>query len=244
VLHDKDLAFLYREYLHDVYSSENLSFYLEVEDYHSCEDLQGLNERFAMIVSKYIDGDSGRQTNFSGQRRTEFNELRPKILEAPLELKRKAFDKLQTEIWENMCVESFPNFLVSEKFKLFKGSRVGWRLWRLLWKDLGASVLLLLCCAQVLVGWGSGNSSGPVIGCFYAWEAGKLKVKRPDEKEVKLGGLHFGNIKVRARKTESIRLIDKFQKKEKATKKAVKALTDVGLPTDLASGHAHTNDST
>jgi hypothetical protein len=40
-------------------------------------------------------------------------------------------------------------------------------------------------------------------------EAGKLKVRRPDEKEIKLGGLHLMNRKVKARKTESVVLIDK-----------------------------------
>jgi hypothetical protein len=61
-LHDLELAFLYREYLHDVYSSENLSFYLEIEDFRSTPE-ESLKERFGQIVSKYVDDNGERQAN-------------------------------------------------------------------------------------------------------------------------------------------------------------------------------------
>lgn len=61
-LHDVELAFLYREYLHDVYSSENLSFYLEIEDFHSSPE-ESLKERFNQITAKYVDDNGERQAN-------------------------------------------------------------------------------------------------------------------------------------------------------------------------------------
>ena len=112
LLKNKDLIYLFREYLHEQYNHENLSFWLEVESFRTANE-EDIPQRFAQMYEKYFNPSSKYELNLESKFREQIEQNK----EHPT---REIFDEVQKYIFSNMQIE-FPTFLQSAKFRKFKG---------------------------------------------------------------------------------------------------------------------------
>lgn len=76
ILGDEDLALLFREFLHQLQCAENLSFYVEVEDYKRLTTHEERVERLAKIWNRYLDSESPTPLNVDSKVRQRIQSLR------------------------------------------------------------------------------------------------------------------------------------------------------------------------
>lgn len=113
VIKNKHSVYLFREFLHELYNAENLSFWLEIEDYKSLPDSEKPT-RAREIYNKYFDPKSKYEINVEGKVRKELDEL----IKNP---DKNTFSNCQGAVWKVMELDCFPKFAQSEKYKEFKG---------------------------------------------------------------------------------------------------------------------------
>lgn len=114
MLKKKDMVYLFREFLHELKSAENLAFWMEVEWYKRLGDPE-LPAKGSEIYNKYFDPKSNYELNIDAKLRKE--------LEANMKngAKRNTFDNCQGSVWKMMELDCFPKFLQSARYKHYKG---------------------------------------------------------------------------------------------------------------------------
>ncbi|PRP87959.1 hypothetical protein PROFUN_02696 [Planoprotostelium fungivorum] len=107
---DRDMVLLYREYLHDLHSSENLSFWMEVENYKNLpqEELEVVGRE---IYDKYISKDSPYEINIDSKMRKQV------VASVAVGYTQNIFTPIQNAIWKSMELDTFPKFLQSPAYK-------------------------------------------------------------------------------------------------------------------------------
>jgi regulator of G-protein signaling len=115
MLKNKDLVYLFREFLHQLQSAENLAFWMEIEWYKRLPE-SDIPAKGAEIYKKYFDPSSTYELNIDGKLRKELNE---KIKGG---YTREVFDACQASVWKSMELDCFPKFLQSPQYKHYKGT--------------------------------------------------------------------------------------------------------------------------
>jgi len=99
-------------FLESEYSSENIKFFLEVEQFRQTDNFIDRIKKADHIRTKYMLPDSKHQINISS------NAL--KTIESELlQCEKDLFDKVQKEIYKLMELDSFLRFLNSEYYKKY-----------------------------------------------------------------------------------------------------------------------------
>jgi len=117
VLEDRNLLVLFREFLHSIYSAENLAFWLAAELFKTVPDKK-LAERAKQIYDKFFNEKSQEAVNIDDRKTVEELVV---SLESP---HRDMFLNAQNRIWGLLKFESFPRFKTSDSFKSYKGQKV------------------------------------------------------------------------------------------------------------------------
>jgi hypothetical protein len=114
-IQDEDLSVLFWTFLKEHYFMENLSFWLEIEDYKKIPDRTILKHRAEEIHEKYFKSGSEYELNVGDDLKQALDK----------DLKNgatpNAFDAIQQTAWGILKVECFPKFLASDTFSKFKG---------------------------------------------------------------------------------------------------------------------------
>jgi len=110
ILADHELALFFRAFLHSVYNYENLTFWLQVEDYKTKSDKE-LSNSAKEIHQRYFTENSEYSINVSYKLKTK---LEDDIKNPP---NRNIFDELQKEVWKTLEEDCVPKFWNSEIFK-------------------------------------------------------------------------------------------------------------------------------
>ncbi len=114
VMADPDLVLVFREFLKDSFSSENLAFIVEIENYKDLwnqgASAEAITERANQIYNKYFSTKSKYELNVSGSLVEELKEK----MKAPSTI---IFNRVQQSIFKLVETDSFPRFLKSEEFK-------------------------------------------------------------------------------------------------------------------------------
>lgn len=116
IVEDEKLSVYYREFLHRHYNNENLSFWLEAEDFKNLYENEetGMEERAMEIYQKYFKPGSNYELNISSKLRKD---LKKQVFMQPTHL---VFESVQNEIWELMAIDCVSKFLKSDLYKQFK----------------------------------------------------------------------------------------------------------------------------
>ncbi|KAL6060566.1 hypothetical protein QOT17_013482 [Balamuthia mandrillaris] len=113
LLEEPSLALAFRQYLHEVYSNENLAFWLAVENYRALETEEERRQRAQEMWTLFFVSPSQYEINIDAASKRE---LEGAIKEsAPAEL----FDRCQESIWKLMVQQLFPEFLKSELYEKY-----------------------------------------------------------------------------------------------------------------------------
>jgi len=115
ILSDKDLALYFREFMHQHYNNENLSFYLEVEELKRTAD-SNVSPKAQEIYNTYFTYGSDFELNIDSKMRKELDSR----LANPT---KTMFDEIQKATWDLMTMDCVPKFLDSELFDSFKTNR-------------------------------------------------------------------------------------------------------------------------
>jgi len=111
ILEDSELARVFWEHLHELYSNENLSFWMAVEEYKKLqESSERQREKCQEIFKKYFDKDSIYEVNIDADLRRELEQS----IENP---DANTFNKAQKAVWMLMAMDSYPRFINSELYK-------------------------------------------------------------------------------------------------------------------------------
>jgi hypothetical protein len=113
IMQNKELVYVFREFLHEVYNNENLSFWLEIERFRDLEEKE-ISERATEIWGKYFIPDSPYELNIP-------HNLRKVVEEQRKTPNKKMFDSIQEHIKITLETDCLPHFLRSEKYKNFIG---------------------------------------------------------------------------------------------------------------------------
>jgi hypothetical protein len=110
ILGDEDLAMLFREYLHQLQCAENLSFYIEAEDYKRIPGEADRCERAERIWSKYLHSDASTPLNVDSKVRQRIQQLIPN---APMDL----FDEASEFAFSLLSFDCYRKFVGSETYQ-------------------------------------------------------------------------------------------------------------------------------
>eukprot|EP01095_Lingulamoeba_sp_RSL-Kostka_P008047 TRINITY_DN2636_c1_g2_i1.p1 TRINITY_DN2636_c1_g2~~TRINITY_DN2636_c1_g2_i1.p1 ORF type:complete len:235 (-),score=69.64 TRINITY_DN2636_c1_g2_i1:667-1371(-) len=122
ILYDKTLVLLFREYLHSCWSSENLAFWLAVEEYKHLDENEDslLISKAKHILQTYLEEMSERQVNIDGDIRLEIiNKIESNDLNVNM------FNSAQDQIYQIMKTDSFRKFISSEKYRNYRDNNIG-----------------------------------------------------------------------------------------------------------------------
>lgn len=112
VLLHEDLSLVFREYLHQQQSSENLSFWVEVEDYKTLENENDRKSRAEKIWDKFLNKSAQTPINIDGSVRDSlYNSISSK--EYPIDL----FNEAQEFIYSLLELDSYRKFIQSENYQ-------------------------------------------------------------------------------------------------------------------------------
>lgn len=114
MLKKKDMVYLFREFLHELQSAENLAFWMEIEWFKRLGDAE-LATKGKEIYQKYFDPSSKYELNVDGKLRKELDESMKSGIT------RTIFDNCQASVWKSMELDCFPKFLQSARYKQYKG---------------------------------------------------------------------------------------------------------------------------
>jgi len=116
ILSDEELALLFRSYLHDLACSENLSFWLEVEEFRNLSDKvkQVRSKRAAGMFKKYFDPSSKYVINADVDLKKA---VEKKIKENAID--SNLFDDLQHSVYLMLEYDSYRKFVNSPTFQQF-----------------------------------------------------------------------------------------------------------------------------
>jgi len=110
----KDELTEFREFLHDQYSHENLSFWLEVEEFRNQKDMTQVEIRAKEIFRKYFSEESTYELNVPAKTRLEIQEKLK--TNCTLEI----FKEAQYATLILMAEDCYPKFIASQRYKNLK----------------------------------------------------------------------------------------------------------------------------
>lgn len=110
---DEDLMLAFREYLYATHIQENLAFWLETELYRRIDDSDERARRAQEIVDKFCKSDSPYIINCE---ESLLNKIIKEVQKRPLP---NTFRAAQKMTWRGLKNEWFPQFCVSDMYKLF-----------------------------------------------------------------------------------------------------------------------------
>ena len=110
ILADEDLAFLFREYLHQLQCAENLSFYVEVEDYKRIPEASDRAERAERIWTKYLHSEAPTPLNVDSKVRQRISQLIP---DASVDV----FDEASEFAFSLLSFDCYRKFIGSETYQ-------------------------------------------------------------------------------------------------------------------------------
>lgn len=109
ILGDEDLALLFREFLHQLQCAENLSFYVEVEDYKRQSEVESRVERAGKLWIRYFDVDSPTPLNVDSKCRQRVQSRR-ELGEIDL------FDEASEFAFSLLSFDCYRKFISSETY--------------------------------------------------------------------------------------------------------------------------------
>lgn len=109
ILGDEDLALLFREFLHQLQCAENLSFYVEVEDYKRLETHDERLERFTKIWNRYLDNEAPTPLNIDSKVRQRIQSRREA---AEVDI----FDEASEFAFSLLAFDCYRKFISSETY--------------------------------------------------------------------------------------------------------------------------------
>lgn len=113
-LRDRQLSFAFWHFLKLLYCSENLVFYLEVEEYKQSEE-SIIQYRAEQIFQKYFVSGSEYELAYVG------DELSESIKGELSNAHTSTFNTVQTIAWNILQLDLFPKFLHSDVFAAYTG---------------------------------------------------------------------------------------------------------------------------
>jgi len=113
ILEDRELALIFRGFLHSLYSNENLAFWMVAEDYKTITNKKLRKVRAEEIYHKYFNPDSTYEVNIDG-------ELKKELDLAMVDPDENTFNNIQKAIWRLMEMDSYPRFVGSEIYKNYQ----------------------------------------------------------------------------------------------------------------------------
>jgi hypothetical protein len=114
-LRDRQLSFAFWHFLKLLYCSENLVFYLEIEEFKQSEE-SIIKFRAEEIFNKYFLSGSEYELTYIGP------ELSESILAELPSAHNSIFNTLQTIAWNILQADLFPKFLRSDVFESYLGT--------------------------------------------------------------------------------------------------------------------------
>ncbi len=105
--------YLFRQFLHELYNSENLAFWLEVEEYKKLSE-EERKDRSQEIYDKYFDPESKYELNVEGKMKKDLASQLPST-------DINIFLGLQESVWNVLEHDCFPKFLQSKMYQNYKG---------------------------------------------------------------------------------------------------------------------------
>ena len=112
VLQDNNLCILFREYLRSKYCAENLSFWIEVEEFRVINDPVQRRRKATEIHDKYFSSDSVFEINLE-------EEIKQTVASEISDPDATLFDEAQNAILYLMENDSLVGFLTSELYKVY-----------------------------------------------------------------------------------------------------------------------------
>lgn len=113
IFENKELALYFREFLHQHFNNENLSFWLEVEEFQSRTEPGDLPKRAQEIFSVYLANGSELEVNVPAK-------VKKVIVEQLNSPTKNIFNMAQQAVWEMMATDCLPKFYASELYKDYK----------------------------------------------------------------------------------------------------------------------------
>lgn len=107
ILAEEELALLFREFLHQLKCAENLSFYVEVEEYKRLDSQSDRSERAVKIWNKYLSNDSLTPINIDSKCRQR--------IQSDLETgELNTFDEASEFVFSMLSFDCYRKFIASE----------------------------------------------------------------------------------------------------------------------------------
>lgn len=115
ILGDEELALLFREFLHQLQCAENLSFYVEVEDYKRLPTAVERTERAEKVWSKYFGKDSTTPLNVDAKCRQRLDAV---IQTGNIDI----FEEASEFAFSSLSLDCYRKFIASEMFTGWLGT--------------------------------------------------------------------------------------------------------------------------
>eukprot|EP01100_Stratorugosa_tubuloviscum_P001667 TRINITY_DN1377_c2_g2_i1.p1 TRINITY_DN1377_c2_g2~~TRINITY_DN1377_c2_g2_i1.p1 ORF type:complete len:188 (-),score=94.67 TRINITY_DN1377_c2_g2_i1:51-614(-) len=112
ILKHPTLSLLFREYLRSIYSLENLSFFMAVEDYRELREENEMRKRAEEIFQNFFSPDSEQEVDIEGS-------LKEMLKESIKRPDRETFDLVQQLVLVTLEGDCLPKFLNWELFHEF-----------------------------------------------------------------------------------------------------------------------------
>lgn len=109
ILGEEDLALLFREFLHQLKCAENLSFYVEVEEYKTLESQSERSERATKIWNKFLSNESMTPINIDSK-------CRQRIQSALQSGEIDVFDEASEFVYGMLSFDCYRKFIASETY--------------------------------------------------------------------------------------------------------------------------------
>lgn len=109
ILGDEDLALLFREFLHQLQCAENLSFYVEVEDYKRLTTVSERQERAQKIWNRYLSAEAPTPLNIDSK-------CRQRIQTAKDSGDSDVFDEASEFAYSLLTFDCYRKFISSETY--------------------------------------------------------------------------------------------------------------------------------
>lgn len=115
ILTDEELALLFREFLRQLQCAENLSFFIETEDYKRAQDASVREEKAAKIWAKFLGQNATAPLNIDSKCRQRISE---RLDSGDLDI----FDEASEFVFSMLSLDCYRKFVVSEIYKQWLGT--------------------------------------------------------------------------------------------------------------------------
>lgn len=115
ILGDEDLALLFREFLHQLQCAENLSFYVEVEDYKRLPSSSERAERGEKVWNKYFGKEASTPLNVDSKCRQRIESI---VSTGDIDV----FDEASEFAYSLLSFDCYRKFITSETYNAWLGT--------------------------------------------------------------------------------------------------------------------------